>query len=130
MLSVFTHRDYTDNDLDGGEVENASRSRSSPPIPSVTRCLDAHFGQDQLAIESTGKSLSFCLPVSLFTFLLGPLSRCRSSPAPCPCARFVLHQMPALGGFWCEQRRLVCLVLTSSDLKRVVPASGLEGWPK
>lgn len=65
VLSVFTHRDYTDNDLDGGEVENASRSRSSPPIPSVTRCLDAHFGQDQLAIESTGKSLSFCLPVSL-----------------------------------------------------------------
>ncbi|XP_064898224.1 mesoderm induction early response protein 2 isoform X4 [Columba livia] len=46
-------KDYTDNDLDGGEVENASRSRSSPPIPSATRCLDAHFGQDQLAIEST-----------------------------------------------------------------------------
>ncbi|NXW82062.1 MIER2 protein, partial [Alopecoenas beccarii] len=45
--------DYTDNDLDGGEVENASRSRSSPPIPSATRCLDSHFGQDQLAIEST-----------------------------------------------------------------------------
>ncbi|XP_065714470.1 mesoderm induction early response protein 2 isoform X2 [Patagioenas fasciata] len=46
-------KDYTDNDLDGGEVENASRSRSSPPIPSATRCLDTHFGQDQLAIEST-----------------------------------------------------------------------------
>ncbi|XP_054038115.1 mesoderm induction early response protein 2 isoform X2 [Rissa tridactyla] len=46
-------KDYADNDLDGGEVENASRSRSSPPIPSATGCLDSHFGQDQLAIEST-----------------------------------------------------------------------------
>ncbi|NXE82351.1 MIER2 protein, partial [Cochlearius cochlearius] len=45
--------DYTDNDLDGGEVENTSRSRSSPPIPSATSCLDSHFGQDQIAIEST-----------------------------------------------------------------------------
>ncbi|KAM9265686.1 mesoderm induction early response protein 2 isoform 4-T4 [Morus bassanus] len=46
-------KDYTDNDLDGGEVENTSRSRSSPPIPSATSCLDSHFGQDQIAIEST-----------------------------------------------------------------------------
>ncbi|XP_068276939.1 mesoderm induction early response protein 2 isoform X4 [Nyctibius grandis] len=46
-------KDYTDNDLDVGEVENTSRSRSSPPIPSATSCLDSHFGQDQLAIEST-----------------------------------------------------------------------------
>ncbi|KAM6369079.1 mesoderm induction early response protein 2 isoform 4-T4 [Pluvialis apricaria] len=45
--------DYADNDLDGGEVENTSRSRSSPPIPSAASCLDSHFGQDQLAIEST-----------------------------------------------------------------------------
>ncbi|XP_074893794.1 mesoderm induction early response protein 2 isoform X3 [Buteo buteo] len=45
--------DFTDNDLDGGEVENTSRSRSSPPIPSATSCLDSHFGQDQIAIEST-----------------------------------------------------------------------------
>ncbi|XP_027756870.1 mesoderm induction early response protein 2 isoform X2 [Empidonax traillii] len=45
--------DYTDNDLDGVEVENTSRSRSSPPIPSATGCLNAHFGQDQIAIEST-----------------------------------------------------------------------------
>ncbi|XP_042650688.1 mesoderm induction early response protein 2 isoform X2 [Tyto alba] len=46
-------KDYIDNDLDGGEVENTSRSRSSPPIPSATSCLDSHFGQDQIAIEST-----------------------------------------------------------------------------
>ncbi|KAM6236205.1 mesoderm induction early response protein 2 isoform 3-T3 [Porphyrio hochstetteri] len=46
-------KDYTDNDLDGGEVETTSRSRSSPPIPSATGCLDSHFSQDQLAIEST-----------------------------------------------------------------------------
>ncbi|XP_075380137.1 mesoderm induction early response protein 2 isoform X3 [Mycteria americana] len=46
-------KDYTDNDLDGGEVENTSRSRSSPPIPSATSCLDSHFGQDQIPIEST-----------------------------------------------------------------------------
>ncbi|NXH17215.1 MIER2 protein, partial [Bucco capensis] len=45
--------DYTDNDLDGGEAESSSRSRSSPPIPSATSCLDSHFGQDQIAIEST-----------------------------------------------------------------------------
>ncbi|XP_068025592.1 LOW QUALITY PROTEIN: mesoderm induction early response protein 2 [Melanerpes formicivorus] len=45
--------DYTDNDLDGGEVETTARSRSSPPIPSATGCLDSHFGQDQIAIEST-----------------------------------------------------------------------------
>ncbi|XP_010561430.1 PREDICTED: mesoderm induction early response protein 2 isoform X4 [Haliaeetus leucocephalus] len=45
--------DFTDNDLDGGEVENTSRSRSSPPIPSATSSLDSHFGQDQIAIEST-----------------------------------------------------------------------------
>nr|XP_014430958.1 mesoderm induction early response protein 2 isoform X2 [Pelodiscus sinensis]XP_014430961.1 mesoderm induction early response protein 2 isoform X1 [Pelodiscus sinensis] len=42
--------DYVDNDLDGGEVENASRSRSSPPIPSAS-CLESHFSQDHLAIE-------------------------------------------------------------------------------
>ncbi|XP_069646774.1 mesoderm induction early response protein 2 isoform X4 [Haliaeetus albicilla] len=46
-------KDFTDNDLDGGEVENTSRSRSSPPIPSATSSLDSHFGQDQIAIEST-----------------------------------------------------------------------------
>ncbi|XP_049663850.1 mesoderm induction early response protein 2 isoform X3 [Accipiter gentilis] len=46
-------KDFTDNDLDGGEVENTSRSRSSPPISSATTCLDSHFGQDQIAIEST-----------------------------------------------------------------------------
>ncbi|XP_061871042.1 mesoderm induction early response protein 2 isoform X4 [Colius striatus] len=45
--------DYTDNDLDGGEVENTSRSRSSPPIPSATNCLDSHFSQDPIAIENT-----------------------------------------------------------------------------
>ncbi|KAM8986926.1 mesoderm induction early response protein 2 isoform 2-T2 [Ara ararauna] len=45
--------DYTDNDLDGGEVENNTRARSSPPIPSGTGCLDSHFSQDQIAIEST-----------------------------------------------------------------------------
>ncbi|NXA07432.1 MIER2 protein, partial [Sapayoa aenigma] len=45
--------DFTDNDLDGVEVENSSRSRSSPPIPSATGCLDPHFGQDQMAVEST-----------------------------------------------------------------------------
>ncbi|XP_041891213.1 mesoderm induction early response protein 2 isoform X1 [Corvus kubaryi] len=45
--------DFTDNDLDGVEVENTNRSRSSPPIPSAAGCLDAHFGQDQIAIEST-----------------------------------------------------------------------------
>lgn len=60
-LSLFPHRDFTDNDLDGVEVENTSRSRSSPPIPSAAGCLDAHFGQDQIAIESTGNSfLSLC----------------------------------------------------------------------
>lgn len=60
-LSLFPHRDFTDNDLDGVEVENTSRSRSSPPIPSAAGCLDAHFGQDQIAIESTGNSfLSIC----------------------------------------------------------------------
>ncbi|XP_061871040.1 mesoderm induction early response protein 2 isoform X2 [Colius striatus] len=46
-------KDYTDNDLDGGEVENTSRSRSSPPIPSATNCLDSHFSQDPIAIENT-----------------------------------------------------------------------------
>ncbi|KAM4758899.1 mesoderm induction early response protein 2 isoform 4-T4 [Cyanocitta cristata] len=46
-------KDFTDNDLDGVEVENTNRSRSSPPIPSAAGCLDAHFGQDQIAIEST-----------------------------------------------------------------------------
>ncbi|XP_063259352.1 mesoderm induction early response protein 2 isoform X2 [Prinia subflava] len=45
--------DFTDNDLDGVEVENTNRSRSSPPIPSAAGCLDAPFGQDQIAIEST-----------------------------------------------------------------------------
>ncbi|NWU94823.1 MIER2 protein, partial [Upupa epops] len=46
--------DFTDNDLDGAEVESASRSRSSPPVPSATSSLDSHFGQDQIAIESAG----------------------------------------------------------------------------
>ncbi|XP_030396434.1 mesoderm induction early response protein 2 isoform X3 [Gopherus evgoodei] len=44
--------DYVDNDLDGAEAENATRSRNSPPIPSATNCLDSHFNQDHLAIES------------------------------------------------------------------------------
>ncbi|XP_039371987.1 mesoderm induction early response protein 2 isoform X2 [Mauremys reevesii] len=44
--------DYVDNDLDGAEAENATRSRNSPPIPSATSCLDSHFNQDHLAIES------------------------------------------------------------------------------
>ncbi|KFP89063.1 Mesoderm induction early response protein 2, partial [Apaloderma vittatum] len=47
--------DYTDNDLDGGEVENTSRSRSSPPIPSAAACLDSHF--EPLSVESTACSL-------------------------------------------------------------------------
>ncbi|XP_039556373.1 mesoderm induction early response protein 2 isoform X2 [Passer montanus] len=51
--AFFSRRDFTDNDLDGVEVENTNRSRSSPPIPSAAGCLDAHFGQDQIAIEST-----------------------------------------------------------------------------
>uniref|UniRef100_A0A8C3LNT6 MIER family member 2 n=1 Tax=Chrysolophus pictus TaxID=9089 RepID=A0A8C3LNT6_CHRPC len=51
--------DYTDNDLDGGEVENASRSRSSPPIPSATSCLDSHFGQDQLCSTPSETNCSF-----------------------------------------------------------------------
>ncbi|XP_058714630.1 mesoderm induction early response protein 2 isoform X2 [Poecile atricapillus] len=51
--AFFSRRDFTDNDLDGVEVENTSRSRSSPPIPSAAGCLDAHFGQDQIPIEST-----------------------------------------------------------------------------
>ncbi|NWZ34577.1 MIER2 protein, partial [Brachypodius atriceps] len=50
--------DFADNDLDGVEVENTNRSRSSPPIPSATGCLDAHFAQDQIAIESTAEPLS------------------------------------------------------------------------
>ncbi|XP_029469409.1 mesoderm induction early response protein 2 [Rhinatrema bivittatum] len=49
--------DYVDNDLDGGEVESASRPHSSPPMPSVTSCLDSQFNQDHLVIEST-ESLS------------------------------------------------------------------------
>lgn len=108
-LSVFPHRDYADNDLDGGEVENASRSRSSPPIPSATSCLDSHFGQDQLAIESTGNCLLFCLPrgqlPSLrhqhrpsFAFLVLLLSSRCSSPCPLPvCSLPALSQTPALG---------------------------------
>lgn len=63
-LSLFPHRDFPDNDLDGVEVENTSRSRSSPPIPSAAGCLDAHFGQDQIAIESTGNFFFVCLPWS------------------------------------------------------------------
>ncbi|XP_072834296.2 mesoderm induction early response protein 2 isoform X2 [Pogona vitticeps] len=46
-------KDYTDNFLDGGEVENASRSRGSPPISSVTGCMDSRFNPDHLAMEST-----------------------------------------------------------------------------
>ncbi|KFZ57116.1 Mesoderm induction early response protein 2, partial [Podiceps cristatus] len=47
--------DYTDNDLDGGEVETTGRSRSSPPIPPATSCLDSHF--KPLSVESTACSL-------------------------------------------------------------------------
>ncbi|XP_061457585.1 mesoderm induction early response protein 2 isoform X2 [Rhineura floridana] len=45
--------DYVDNFLDGSEVENASRSRGSPPIPSATGCLDSRFNPDHLTMEST-----------------------------------------------------------------------------
>uniref|UniRef100_A0A8D0ELF8 MIER family member 2 n=1 Tax=Strix occidentalis caurina TaxID=311401 RepID=A0A8D0ELF8_STROC len=74
--------DYTDNDLDGGEVENTSRSRSSPPIPSATSCLDAHFSQDQMAMESAG-SMGLTRHRPSFAFLLLPLSsHCSSRPGP------------------------------------------------
>ncbi|XP_027715621.1 mesoderm induction early response protein 2 isoform X2 [Vombatus ursinus] len=46
-------KDFADNDLDSGEVEGAGRSRSSPPVPSATDCLDSTFHQDHLAMEST-----------------------------------------------------------------------------
>ncbi|KAM9102363.1 mesoderm induction early response protein 2 isoform X1 [Sarcophilus harrisii] len=45
--------DFADNDLDNGEVEGSGRSRSSPPVPSATDCLDSTFPQDHLAMEST-----------------------------------------------------------------------------
>ncbi|XP_066492468.1 mesoderm induction early response protein 2 isoform X2 [Tiliqua scincoides] len=45
--------DYVDNFLDGGDLESASRSRNSPPIPSATSCLDSHFNPDHMTMEST-----------------------------------------------------------------------------
>ncbi|ETE66224.1 Mesoderm induction early response protein 2, partial [Ophiophagus hannah] len=47
-------KDYVDNFLDGGEVENASRARSSPPIASATGCLDSCFNPDHLTMETAG----------------------------------------------------------------------------
>lgn len=90
VLSAFPHRDYTDNDLDGGEVENASRSRSFPPIPSATSCLDSHFGQDQLAIESTGNFLPFCLPQERSS---PPLHRSAAGPSFCLSPFAVIQQL-------------------------------------
>ncbi|KAJ7308462.1 hypothetical protein JRQ81_009012, partial [Phrynocephalus forsythii] len=46
-------KDYADNFLDGGEVENANRSRGSPPISAVTGCIDSRFNPDHLAMDST-----------------------------------------------------------------------------
>lgn len=57
VFVCFSCRDYADNFLDGGEVESASRSRNSPPIPSATSCLDSHFNPDHLTMESTGNAL-------------------------------------------------------------------------
>ncbi|XP_026542868.1 mesoderm induction early response protein 2 [Notechis scutatus] len=45
-------KDYVDNFLDGGEVESASRARSSPPIASATGCLDSCFNPDHLTMET------------------------------------------------------------------------------
>ncbi|KAH0625812.1 hypothetical protein JD844_034095 [Phrynosoma platyrhinos] len=46
-------KDYTDNFLDGNEVENASRAHDSPPISSATGCLDSQ----PLSMESAACSL-------------------------------------------------------------------------
>ncbi|XP_070588373.1 mesoderm induction early response protein 2 isoform X2 [Erythrolamprus reginae] len=48
-----SERDYADNFLDGGEVESASRVRSSPPIASAPGCLDSCFNPDHLTMETT-----------------------------------------------------------------------------
>ncbi|XP_070787975.1 mesoderm induction early response protein 2 [Pituophis catenifer annectens] len=45
-------KDYVDNFLDGGEVESASRARSSPPIASAAGCLDSCFNPDHLTMET------------------------------------------------------------------------------
>ncbi|XP_064424555.1 mesoderm induction early response protein 2 [Latimeria chalumnae] len=45
--------DYVSNDLDSGEMESVSRSRSSPPIPSKTSCLSSRFEEDHLMLGNT-----------------------------------------------------------------------------
>nr|XP_060641122.1 mesoderm induction early response protein 2 isoform X2 [Anolis sagrei ordinatus] len=46
-------KDFADNFLEGGEGENASRSRGSPPITSATGCLNPRFNPEHLAMEGT-----------------------------------------------------------------------------
>ncbi|NXD30902.1 MIER2 protein, partial [Spelaeornis formosus] len=146
--------DFTDNDLDGVEVENTSRSRSSPPIPSAAGCLDAHFGQDQIAIESTAEPLSVestacslgsisesgqgyeCSTPSETNCSFDPSEEPSSSAVPAPCPRHTatssepeLFALPPAGPGLAEKQETLQNSGETITMDFTLPADINEGLP-
>ncbi|RLV88181.1 hypothetical protein DV515_00015576 [Chloebia gouldiae] len=146
--------DFTDNDLDGVEVENTSRSRSSPPIPSATGCLDAHFGQDQIAIESTAEPLSVestacslgsisesgqgyeCSTPSETNCSFDPSEETSSGAVPVPCPRHTatpsepeLFALPPAGPGLAEKQETLQNSGEAITMDFTLPADINEGLP-
>ncbi|XP_075300130.1 mesoderm induction early response protein 2 isoform X3 [Opisthocomus hoazin] len=108
--------DYTDNDLDGAEVENTSRSRSSPPIPSATGCLDSHFSQDQLAIESTEETSSGAISASCTRHPVNP-------------SESGLYALPPAGAGLAEKQETLQSSGETITMDFTLPADINEGLP-
>ncbi|NXB73440.1 MIER2 protein, partial [Donacobius atricapilla] len=146
--------DFTDNDLDGVEVENTNRSRSPPPIPSATGCLDAHFGQDQIAIESTAEPLSVestacslgsisesgqgyeCSTPSETNCSFDPSEETSSGAVPVPCPRHTvtpsepeLFALPPAGPGLAEKQETLQNSGETITMDFTLPADINEGLP-
>ncbi|XP_010185352.1 PREDICTED: mesoderm induction early response protein 2 [Mesitornis unicolor] len=145
--------DFVDNDLDGGEVENSSRSRSSPPIPSAAGCLEPPFGQDQLAmesaeplsVESTACSLGSisesgqgyeCSTPSETNCSFDPAEETSSGAALAPCARHGatpaepgLYALPAAGPGLAEKQETLQSSGETITMDFTLPADINEGLP-
>ncbi|KGM00415.1 Mesoderm induction early response protein 2, partial [Charadrius vociferus] len=135
--------DYTDNDLDGGEVENTSRSRSSPPIPSATSCLDSHF--EPLSVESTACSLGSmsesgqgyeCSTPSETNCSFDPTEETSSGTISASCTRHTvspsesgLYALPPAGAGLAEKQETLQSSGETITMDFTLPADINEGLP-
>uniref|UniRef100_A0A8B9STQ7 MIER family member 2 n=1 Tax=Anas platyrhynchos TaxID=8839 RepID=A0A8B9STQ7_ANAPL len=125
--------DYADNDLDGGEVENASRSRSSPPIPSATSCLDSHFGQDHMSESGQGYE---CSTPSETNCSFDPAEETSSGTLSASCTRHPvtpsdtgLYALPPAGPGLAEKQETLQSSGETITMDFTLPADINEGLP-